>query len=205
MVMSLESLVSKYTLEIRGVLHIGAHWGEEEPIYSKLGVKDMIFFEPVNKNYEMLLDYLPEDGRIKAYNLALGNYVGDMKMYIETYNRGESCSLLKPVIHLSQYPDIRFDEEEIVEVEKLDNIYFDRTVFNMINIDVQGYELEVFKGAEYTLDFIDIIYTEVNNSEVYENCAKVGELDLFLRTWGFERVETDWIGVTWGDALYIKK
>jgi len=47
--------------------------------------------------------------------------------------------------------------------------------------------------------------TEVNNSELYENCAKVKELDDYLSTYDFERVETTWDGVTWGDALYIKK
>ena len=54
------------------------------------------------------------------------------------------------------------------------------------------------------MDDIDYIISEINRDEVYENCAKVEEVDIFLGQFGFERVETDWAGYTWGDALYIK-
>jgi len=205
MVMSLDRLILDYDLKIRGVLHIGAHWGEEQPDYAKHGVKNMIFFEPVKANYEMLLDYLPGDDGIKTFNIALGNEVGTREMFTETANRGQSCSLLEPDLHLSQYPRIRFDDKEVVVINKLDNIEFDRMLYNMINIDVQGYELEVFRGAVGTLKNIDIIYSEVNRDEVYKECARVEQLDAFLDTFGFIRVETDWIGKTWGDALYLKK
>lgn len=203
--MSLDRLVLAYDLKIRGVLHIGAHWGEEYPYYLKQGVNDMIFFEPVRLNYEMLKDYLPHDDRIKLFNLALGNETGTKEMFTETTNKGQSCSLLAPALHLSQYPHIKFNEKEAVKIERLDNINFDRTLYNMINIDVQGYELEVFKGGVNTLSYIDIIYSEINRDEVYKDCARVEQIDDFLGRWGFSRVETDWVGKTWGDALYLKK
>lgn len=79
----------------------------------------------------------------------------------------------------------------------------------MINIDVQGFELEVFKGAVDTLPFIDIIYAEVNFEEVYKDCCLVGVLDKFLSRFDFKRVFTrDSKNAkdrkTWGDALYVK-
>jgi hypothetical protein len=76
--------------------------------------------------------------------------------------------------------------------------------YNFINMDVQGYELEVMRGAMNTLDKIDYIISEVNKEELYENCVRVDRLDNFLSKFGFKRVETNWEGVTWGDALYIK-
>ena len=75
----------------------------------------------------------------------------------------------------------------------------------MINIDVQGYELEVFKGGEKTLNSIDYIITEVNRDVVYQQNAFVEDIDLFLGKYGFIRCETSWDGNTWGDALYIKQ
>lgn len=202
--MSLDKLVEFYNLKISGVLHIGAHWGEEAELYAKQGVKNMIFFEPIKSNYYKLLAALPKDNRIRTFNMALGNSEGYMTMYVETWNKGQSCSLLEPELHLTQYPHITFDDKELVKVDRLDNIAFDRTVYNMINIDVQGYELEVFKGATETLHFIDIIYAEVNRDEVYKGCARVEQLDSFLAGWDFERVKTEWVGTTWGDALYLK-
>ena len=76
---------------------------------------------------------------------------------------------------------------------------------NFINIDVQGYELEVFKGATNTLKHIDYIMSEVNTDEVYEGCVLIDELDEFLVTFGFNRVETNMAGGLWGDAFYIKE
>jgi hypothetical protein len=56
-----------------------------------------------------------------------------------------------------------------------------------------------------TLEKIDAVYTEVNNAEVYENNALIQEIDEFLSSYDLVRVETDWMGGTWGDAFYIKQ
>jgi hypothetical protein len=75
----------------------------------------------------------------------------------------------------------------------------------MINIDVQGYELEVFKGAEKTLEHIDYIISEINRDDVYKNCAKINELQFFLSRFGFKLVEENWLGGIWGDGFFIKQ
>jgi len=197
MLLPLNKLIKDFDLEIRGVLHIGAHYGEEINEYAKAGIKNAIFFEPVKSNFTKI------PVGIVAYNIALGNETGTREMYIETVNHGQSCSFLKPELHLIQYPKITFDSMEIVKIDKLDNITFDRYMYNMINIDVQGFELEVFKGGCETLKKIDIIYTEVNRAEVYKGCVRIEELDEYLCD--FKRVVTLWTGETWGDALYIRK
>jgi hypothetical protein len=121
-------------------------------------------------------------------------------MYVSS-NGALSSSLLKPKKHLEQYRDITFNEKETVEVATLDS--FNLQGFNFINMDVQGFELEVLKGGKQTLDQVDYVYTEVNRDEVYEDNVYIEELDVFLSD--FSRVETEWTGETWGDALYIRK
>lgn len=201
--MNLNNIIEQFDLRITGVLHIGANDGGEYQYYKDSGVEYMLFFEPVVANFERLLKNIPLNAcSVLACNCALGNESGTKEMYIETSNHGQSCSLLEPKDHLTQYPSIKFDQRENVEVEKLDNIRFDRAKFNMINVDVQGSELEVFKGAEETLKSIDIIYTEVNRAELYKGCAMVEEIDSFLTE--FKRVKTIWTGGSWGDALYLK-
>ena len=138
--------------------------------------------------------------------MALGNETGTKEMFIETVNKGQSCSFLEPETHLSLYPHIKFDLRETVDIDKLDNIYFNRYLYNMINIDVQGYELEVFKGATETLKYIDIIYAEVNTEKVYKDCVLMEELDEYLGQFNFKRVLVDFSqSYAWGDALYIKE
>jgi hypothetical protein len=126
-------------------------------------------------------------------------------MFVEQANNGQSSSILKPALHIQQYPHIQFNQVEEVEMVRLDDIEIDLTPFNFINIDVQGYELEVFKGAEKTLNNIDYIMSEINRAEVYENCAKIDELINFLSPYGFELVEEDWAGNTWGDGFFVKR
>jgi len=92
-----------------------------------------------------------------------------------------------------------------VDVCRLEDILTNPQRYNMINIDVEGYTLEVFKGAESIIETMDYIMAEVNNAELYRGCVLVDELDTFLSRFGFSRVEVDWVGKTWGDALYIKK
>jgi hypothetical protein len=93
-----------------------------------------------------------------------------------------------------------------VKIDKLDNIEFDRSKYNVLNIDTQGTELDVLNGARETLKFIDIIFIEVNTKEMYKNCCMVNDIDSFLSQYKFKRVLTDYHGGNWGqgDALYLK-
>jgi FkbM family methyltransferase len=203
MILDLVELTKKYNMNIQGVIHIGAHFGEENGVYNQLKIKNRIYFEPNSKNFGVLKQNLGD-----KYNLiqkALGNENKKMTMFVETANSGQSNSLLKPSLHLYQYPHIQFTETEDVDMVRIDDIGLDLLGFNFINIDVQGYELEVFKGAENTLKNIDYIMSEINRDEVYENCARIEELINFLSPYGFKLVETDWAGNSWGDGLFIKE
>ena len=203
MLIDLTDLVKKYNMNIKGVIHIGGHFGEEYNKYIELGINKQIWFEPLKSNFETLVENI-NNRNITCFNTALGNQTGKINMNVELDNKKQSSSILNPKLHLIQHPTIRFTETEEVNIDKLDNFNTDTDTYNFINIDVQGYELEVFKGANKTLKHIDYIYSEVNRDEVYENCAKVDELDKFLLNYGFSRVETNWACDIWGDALYIK-
>lgn len=190
-------------MDIKGIIHIGGHFGEEIEEYIANNVSNIIIFEPLLSNFEVLEKNVSGlNANIQGYQVALGSEESQLEMYISS-NDGLSSSLLKPKKHLTQYSDITFEEKETVEVKTLDSYSFKN--YNFINMDVQGYELEVLKGAPETLKTIDYVYCEVNRDEVYENNAYIEEIDEFLSKYNMERVEVNWQGETWGDALYIKK
>lgn len=203
MLLNLIDLNSKYNLDIKGVVHIGAHFGQEFFTYKSLGIENVIFFEPILSTFQRLKENVGDSA--KLINKALGNFEGHVEMNVETNNQGQSSSVLEPVLHLTQYPHITFPHKQTVEITTLDRYLVEAPNHNFINVDVQGYELEVFRGGAEFLKMVDYIMTEVNRDEVYKNCARVEELDEFLLTYGFQRVETTWDGETWGDAFYIKK
>jgi FkbM family methyltransferase len=204
MLLNLDNLKEKYDLKVKGVLHIGAHVGQEFGTYQRLGIENVMFFEPVPSTFQRLKENVG-NGKAILINTALGNMIGEVEMFTETVNQGQSSSVLEPEHHLVQHPNIQFNGRQKVAITKLDTFIVDKDKYNFINIDVQGYELEVFKGGAEYLKTIDYVMTEVNRAELYKGCARIEELDAFLGGYGFDRVETTWDGGTWGDAFYVKR
>jgi len=206
MILNIQYLFKKYNTNITGVIHVGAHHGEEIGNYIDAGITKIILFEPLKQNFDQLkknILNIPSNIYIRKYCTALGNSNKTIQMYLAS-NSLESSSILKPKHHLTQHPNISFNGLEEVELNQLDD--FNCTGYNFLNVDVQGYELEVLKGAKDTLKHVDYIYCEVNRREVYENNALIYEIDEFLLSCNMQRVETAWWDNTdWGDAFYIKK
>lgn len=203
--------IQKYKINCDGVIHIGAHFGGEISIYNELGFKNIIFVEPIQKTFNKLVEKITEKNidpecKIELWNKALGNKIGAVEMYVEEVNLGQSSSILKPDFHLKQYPGIKFPYREIVQISTLNHeLRNNEKEYNVLNIDVQGYELEVLKGSTDILPNIDIINTEVNKVHMYENCPLINEIDDFLSQFDFVKIDENWMGETWGDAIYLKK
>lgn len=199
--MNVEAMVIKHSLKPRGVIQAGSHHGEEIPLWESLRVKH-VHFEPIHDNFTTLRDKYPS---ANVWCVALGNKHNEfVRMVTEKVNGGQSCSCLTPKTHLDLLPWITFDGTEDVMMVSLDGLGLDWSDYNFMYVDAQGYELEIFKGARETLKGIDFIFTEVNRAEVFEGCAQIGELDAYLADQGFKRVETEWHGGDFGDALYVR-
>ena len=205
MLLSFNSLIRKYSISVTGVIHVCGHIGQEMETYKKNNVGNLIVFEPQKVPFQKLTDVVNSIGfdNITLINKALGNSCATVEM---TCNDDGLCSsILNPKHVLEQYPNIIFDRKETVEMVTMDSVIGENHNYNFLNMDTQGYELEVLKGAKNTLKTIDFVYTEVNNTEVYENNALIEDIDNFLKEYNMVRVETDWMGGTWGDAFYIKQ
>ena len=205
--MNFEQIYQKYNLNINGVIHVGAHYGQEYEIYKKYNIKYMAFYEPASKNFLELIKNVPQTNEVKLINKAAGFDEKKVKMFIESANKGQSNSILKPKLHLQQYSMITFDTTEEIDVVRLDNDIpkEEKTRYNFMNIDAQGYELEVLRGSTEILKNIDYIYCEVNRAEVYENNAIYTVLEEFLESYNFLRKEISWEGHNYGEAFYIKE
>lgn len=204
MLISLTDLIRKYTMKVTGVIHVGAHFGEEVPEYTRNGINNIVLVEPCAAAFKKLYNHFAMHHHIQLFNCACGTIDGEAVMNIETANTGQSNSVLKPLKHLEHYPDIQFVGTEVVKMHKLDSFNLPPK-YNMLNMDVQGAEGHVLLGGKKTLANIRYVYTEVNEdgAELYEGATPLSMLDELLRE--FERVETYLTGQGWGDALYIRK
>jgi len=197
-------------LNINGVIHVGAHKGQEVRHYVDRGIKNIILFEPHPGSFSALsgrMKNLDED--IILVNKAAGNINGQRKLF-KSSNSGMSSSLLKPRRHLEKYPSIKFDGGTLVDVVRLDDYIVNPEEYNYMSIDVQGYELEVLKGSVNLLEHIDYIMTEVNSIYLYAGGVLIDELDEFLAEHNFKRiyctkdVEHMKRIEKWADAFYVK-
>lgn len=207
MLLNFSALIKRYDLKISGILQVGAHHGQEVPIYRKHGIRQVALIEPCSPAFKILHDKYGKDPDITLFNCACGSYTGEAAMFTETANQGQSNSLLKPANHLKQYPTIQFKDTELVQVRPLDALPLPEGL-NFLSIDTQCSELQVLSGAKTVLESIDYIMAEVNapGAELYEGCTDINEMDQFLMYWKFYRPEEPkWINNSWTDSFWIKQ
>lgn len=207
MLLDFSKMVRKHKMYARGVIHVGAHYGEEYADYLAAGISKVVFIEPCEKAFKELKYRFLGNPDVRLFNLALGNkHEAGVTMYTSdnASNRGQSNSLLRPAKHLSIHPTIKFDGEELVDVELLDNLGLDTGQYDMLVMDCQGFEGRVLNGGPETLKHINWVYTEVNVDEVYEDCTRQAEIDMLLIDFDIVEMGT-LVGDAWSDALYIRK
>jgi FkbM family methyltransferase len=199
----LNNFLKKFSEQINGVIHVGAHKGQEVLEYVKT-TDNLILFEPQKNIYQQLLKNTNEFNNIACYNFALGSKNENRKLYKSDGNEGLSSSLLTPELHLKVQPNIGFKESEEIIVKRFDSLGL--STLNFLTIDVQGFELEVIKGFGEELEKVDFIFTEINTKNLYSNNALVHDIDNYLKSYNFIRVYTyvDCFNF-FGDAFYIKK
>lgn len=199
------NILATHNIEVTGVLHIGAHECEELNFYtSSLNLKpeNVIWVDAMpTKVSEAVNRGIPNvycavmsdtDGQDITFNVA---------------NNGQSSSILEFKTHSIQHPDVVFVDKFTAKTTKVDTFLKDKELhgskYNFWNLDIQGAELLALKGAVENLKYAKVIYTEVNENHLYEDCALIEEIDRFLSTFGFKRVLTNMTPHGWGDAIYI--
>lgn len=199
----------------RGVIHIGAHLGEEALSYYQAGVKNVLWIE-ANKNLMAgLFDSTKKFNSVgleqEYYNLCLSD-VSDEIVSFNIANNGQSSSILEFGKHAELYPHIKYTNKIEMKTTRFDefakNKKIELALYDFVNLDIQGAELKALKGFGdifSTHPHIRAIYTEINTDEIYKDCAKVENIDEYLQQFGFQRVATRMEpGAGWGDALYLR-
>ncbi len=196
--------LNKFSEDINGVVHVGAHLGQEVENYNKYNLKKIVLFEPQENIFNQLLLNTEGLDNVDCFNLGLGSVNEKKTIYKSLENDGKSSSVLQPELHLSVQPNIKFDESEEIEIKRFDSLNID--ALDLLTIDVQGLELEVIKGFGNKLNSVNYIFSEINTKYLYKNNALVSDIDSYLYEFGFERIYTKLDPFKYyGDALYIQK
>lgn len=151
------------------ILDIGAWVGTWSMAMNKYCGR-VVAFEPDALHYECLVKNVPED--VETHQLAVGQE--DKMISLSEDNFTQS----KRVIGEGAIPMISVDSLGMDDID-------------LIKIDVEGYEMEVLKGASETLKNTKYIMIELNN-----NTKKYGSnnmaIEKFLETLGFKVLMSHW-------------
>jgi len=157
--------------------------------------------------------------------IGLGSYTGEAKLYV---TKNPMCSSLyapnEPYLaRFSGLPElVNLDFEVDIEITTLDSFCQTEAIneIDFLQIDVQGADLDVLKGASRILDSVLAIQIEVEFSHLYKDQPLFADIDTYLRTNGFSlfdltnsrrnRTNSPIQSIVhpgqllWGDAFYLR-
>jgi FkbM family methyltransferase len=180
----------------RTILDVGAERGRTAREFVELFNPEFIGLVEPRPEMEPLLRKLDGNFSKKIFMCALGRQRGRAKMRI--LSSEASSTLLEPAEGLGRhYPGFDFSLKKTIDVEvrTLDDIFHDCEIesLDLLKIDVEGFELEVFSGGENALAKTRLVVSEMVFFEAHKNRPQFGDVYQFLHEAGFELCATfDW-------------
>ena len=175
----------------KGVLHLGAHKGQEADLYELLG-KKVIWIEAIPKIFHILRDNLEYFNNQQAYCLLLGDVDNVERSFFISNNDSQSSSLFKfskNTLNGKYFSHVKLKMRDkiILKMSKLDSFVKENNIniseYNYWVVDLQGAELLALKGAENSLKFCEALIVEVSKVDIYDS----GVLWLELKNWLIQR------------------
>ena len=185
-----KALIESYNIDL--ILDVGANIGQfakqmrDDIRYTG----DIISFEPLSEEFNLLKEKTDRDNRWEAINCAIGDVEEKSKINIAGNSYSSSIlSMLKS--HEKSAPESKYIGEEEIYIKTLDSI-MDELSINQKNIylkiDTQGFESKVIKGAEMSLNRIDTIQLEMSLIPLYKDELLFNDMYDLLLSKGYSLV-----------------
>ncbi len=197
----------------RGVLQVGASYGQEMNWFVDNGIQAGVFIEPLPEPFAVLSQSCRQRPGFVAVNALCAETTGERVEFHVASNGGMSSSLLAPKNHLQEFDFVRFDQKIELVSNRLEHVIgFLREhghgaacdALDLLYMDTQGAELRVLRGAGSVLERIDYVLTEVTRNQMYDGAPTLGELMAFLEPQGFTLNNINFDRHHHGDALFVR-
>ena len=172
------------------MLDIGAHTGSwARTIHHLLPDARIYSFEPIPESYSALCRRMEGVSRFNAFNLALGDKVGELEFNRNAFAASSSC-LPMAEQHVRAFPKTRDSSVIKVKMGRLDEVASGLTLEDniMIKVDVQGYEDKVIHGGMCTFGRAILVIAEVSFVTLYEGQPLFEDIHARLGELGFRYV-----------------
>jgi FkbM family methyltransferase len=185
-------------LKLESVIHIGGHYGQERHNYLRNGLS-ATFIEGDPEVFAVLVAQL-QGTNFDAVNVMLSNKAEERKFY-KSSHAGVASSLLEPLRHLEQYPEVKFHNVSMVSTVTLDSLNMNG---DLIVMDVQGAEHLIIEGGKKTIKGAKALYLECNVGDLYKGDCSLEQLIKLLEA-DFSLVRVSMNKHFWGDAFFVNR
>jgi len=200
-----------------GVIHVGAHLGEEVPAYLEAGFSRVVLIEANPRLLPQLESRFGGDERVSLFSCAITDRDGDVDLQLHTSRTGsvEPASILPLGRFKEIVKTLHTPATMRVPGYSLDSFLLRNALepgdFSLLNVDVQGAELLVLEGARRTLATIPAVISEVSPIALYDGGAIESEVVAFLTARGFSRIDGVYHTLhdgtstfpAWGECLFV--
>lgn len=207
-----EEKTNRFLRYARGVVHIGAHEGQEAEYYASLGLP-VLWVEALSEAYWKLRANIAQYPNQVAYLTLLDSGDGKERKVGIANNGGQSSSIFELGRHKEVWPEVAYDRYLSLTATRFDTLVttenIDLSPYNALIMDVQAAELLVLQGMRYSLDHFDWIRCECADFEIYKGGCQLKDLDEYLLARGYVKAEAHVARTTPGigscyEVLYAK-
>lgn len=187
-----DAIIDQYQRAARGVLHVGAHLGQERDEYARRDLP-VVWVEAHPILYRRLVDNLMAYPHQTALRGLIADVDGRQVEFGRSANvNGESSSMYPFGAHAhALWPDqeLFMIEHVTLPTVTLDSLLAEEEIepgdYDFWTVDVQGAELRALQGGEYSLRACRALLLEVSTVEIYRGGALWPELKDYLASRGF--------------------
>jgi len=175
-------------------LDVGAHFGEFGLGLRTSGYRGrLVSFEPIAESFLKLRENAASDDKWDCYQVALGEADGSAEMHVAGIS--QSSSIL-PMLdrHVIAAPESAYVRSELITVTSLDHLRPELTGCDdeiYLKMDVQGYEMQVLRGAANTMSQVRVVETEMSLVPLYGGQVLIREMIDYLTSAGFDLVSCE--------------
>lgn len=213
MMIPFDGLVERFKIKASGVLHIGSNTGQEALDYKKHGINKVVWIEAIPEVFDRLTKYLDSvdchGPDVFCINACIGDVDGKEVDFGISNNEAQSSSYLPLGHHMVIHPTVHYERHVKMKTTRIDTIFSNNPLIkelDLLNIDIQGSELQALKSMGILLTHFKYAIIEINMQETYIGGALVEEIDEYMNLFDFERSETGkWVADSWTDGFYIKR
>jgi FkbM family methyltransferase len=171
------------------VLDVGANEGQYARLLRELGFRGRIIsFEPLTTAHQCLQRSAMKDPLWTiAPRMAVGNQEGEIRLNVCSNSTASSVLGMLGALERAA-PELTYVGSDVAPISRLDRAaaeFLGESRYVLLKADVQGYELEVLRGAAGLLPKIVGAQLELSLVPLYQGQALFWELMDFMRTKGF--------------------